>query len=144
MQSPCANVASCEISVEYGHADNEHGQENLPPTLGGKFAISNLHTPRLPTQVYAVKMKDPSIELPRDETGSYLHLKLKRFESIEVLSMAYAKKTWTKIPRDAEIDVAPSSRSSCRQCHLPIEKGVLRIRLWLQCHKGCKNSAYFH
>ena len=87
---------------------------------------------------------DPSRELPRDPTGSYLHLKLKRFPSIQELSMNYAKTTWKKFPYDAQVDIAPTSRSSCRQCHQPIEKGEIRMRLMLQCHKGCKNSAYFH
>jgi len=89
-------------------------------------------------------MDDPSKKLPRDETGSYLHLKLKRFPSVEALSMSHAKKTWAQYPQDADIDVAPSNRSKCRQCHQVIEKGNLRARLWLQCHRGCKISAYFH
>lgn len=87
---------------------------------------------------------DPSQLLPRDETGSYLHLKLKRYASIKDLTMPYAEKTWQEYPHDAEIDLAPSARSKCRQCHLTIAKSHLRARLWLQCHKGCKNSAYFH
>jgi len=86
----------------------------------------------------------PSEALPRDETGSYLHLKLKRFQSIDDLTMKFAQKTWRDHPQDAEIDLAPSNRSRCRQCHESIPKGELRVRLWLQCHKGCKNSAYFH
>lgn len=86
----------------------------------------------------------PSEALPRDETGSYLHLKLKRFQSIDELSMKFAQKSWREHPQDAEIDLAPSNRSKCRQCHTSIPKGELRVRLWLQCHKGCKNSAYFH
>lgn len=89
-------------------------------------------------------MEDPTIDLPRDKSGSYLHLKLKRFASQKDLTMPYAKKTWKTTPHDAEVDSSPSSRSSCRQCHQPIKKGDLRMRLWLQCHKGCKNSAYFH
>lgn len=88
--------------------------------------------------------EDPSILLPRDETGRYLHLKLKRFASIGDLSMPYALTTWKKTPHDAEVDVSPSARSSCRYCRDVIEKGDLRFRLWLQCHKGCKISAYFH
>ena len=86
----------------------------------------------------------PSELIPRDETGSYLHLKLKRFQSIDDLSMKFAQKTWREHPHDVEIDLAPSNRSKCRQCHTSILKGELRVRLWLQCHKGCKNSAYFH
>lgn len=89
-------------------------------------------------------LNDPSQELPRDETGSFLHLKLKRFPSVDALKMAYAKKTWAQNPQDAEIDIATSNRSKCRQCHKVILRGDLRARLWLQCHKGCKNSAYFH
>lgn len=87
---------------------------------------------------------NPHKEIPRDVTGSYLHLKLKRFASIDDLTMQYAKKTWRDAPHDAEADVSPSGRSSCRHCHSKIQKGDLRMRLWLQCHKGCKNSAYFH
>ena len=88
---------------------------------------------------------DPSVELPRDTTGSYLHLKLKRFKSIDDLTMNYAKKTWRDTPHDAEVEKECSaSRSSCKQCHKTITKGDTRFRLWLQCHKGCKNSAYFH
>ena len=88
---------------------------------------------------------DPSIALPRDETGSYLHLKLKRFKSIDDLTMNYAKKTWRDTPHDAEVEnECSTSRSSCKQCHKTIEKGNTRFRLWLQCHKGCKISAYFH
>lgn len=87
---------------------------------------------------------NPRVVLPRDETGRYLHLKLKRFENLEDLTMAYAKKTWQKVPHDGAVDMAPTSRSSCRWCHNTIPKGSLRYQLWLQCHKGCKNSAYFH
>jgi hypothetical protein len=87
---------------------------------------------------------DPSIPLPRDATGSYLHLKLKRYPSKEDLTMNFAKKSWREIPHDAEVDTAPNARSSCRQCHQRIDKGMVRVRLWLQCHKGCKVSAYFH
>lgn len=89
-------------------------------------------------------MEDPTRELPRDMTGSYLHLKLKRFSNINDLSMKYAKTTWQKIPHHAEIDIASTNRSSCRHCHKTITKNQVRVRLWLQCHKGCKNSAYFH
>ena len=88
---------------------------------------------------------DPSIVLPRDTSGSYLHLKLKRYKSINDLSMNYAKQTWKNIPHNAEVEEScPSSRSKCRLCHTTIEKGNTRFRLWLQCHKGCKISAYFH
>jgi hypothetical protein len=92
----------------------------------------------------SMKEEDPTTQLPRDESGSYLHLKLKRFSSIEDLIMPYAVKTWRSIPHDAEVDMSPSNRSTCRQCHSKINKGELRMRLWLQCHKGCKMSAYFH
>ena len=88
--------------------------------------------------------EDPSTPIPRDETGSYLHLKLKRFPSASALKMPYAIESWKSIPHDAEIDICTSTRSSCRQCHSKINKGELRVRLWLQCHKGCKMSAYFH
>jgi hypothetical protein len=86
----------------------------------------------------------PSEELIRDTTGSYLHLKLKRYPLVTDLTMSYAKKTWAEHPHDAEIDISSSARSKCRHCHSMIGKGALRARLWLQCHKGCKNSAYFH
>mmetsp|Transcript_68386 Transcript_68386/g.103123 ORF Transcript_68386/g.103123 Transcript_68386/m.103123 type:complete len:171 (-) Transcript_68386:32-544(-) len=89
-------------------------------------------------------MEDPSKELPRDPTGSYLHLKLKRYGRMKDLPMKYAISTWKKYPQDAEVDISPASRSSCRQCHSRIEKGNVRMRLFLQCHKGCKNIAYFH
>jgi hypothetical protein len=89
-------------------------------------------------------MDDPTTKLPRDPTGSYLHLKLKRYPSINDLTMNYAKQTWREVPHDAEVDVSPSSKSSCRQCHKKIHKGQTRFRLWLQCDKGCKISAYFH
>ena len=92
----------------------------------------------------APKMQDPSVLLPRDTTGSYLHLKLKRFPSVEALTMPYAKKTWREHPDDVEVEYASTGRSICRQCHQPIAKDDLRVRLWLQCHKGCKQSAYFH
>jgi hypothetical protein len=88
---------------------------------------------------------DPTIELPRDDTGSYLHLKLKRFvHHQDRITMPYAHKTWKDHPHDAEIELSTSSTSTCRYCHVRINKGELRARLWLQCHKGCKNSAYFH
>ena len=86
----------------------------------------------------------PDHILPRDPTGSYLQLKLKRFASKDDLTMPYAIKTWNETPHDAEVDISVSRRSTCRQCHGTIDKGVLRLRLFLQCHKGCKNSAYFH
>ena len=82
--------------------------------------------------------------LPRDETGRYLHLKLKRFSSVEELTLKYAKTTWETYPYDASVDIAPSSRSKCRFCRQTIHKGQLRYQLLLQCHHGCKNSAYFH
>ena len=87
---------------------------------------------------------NPSTLLPRDTTGSYLHLKLKRFTSIDELTMSYAVRTWNDTPHHAEIDMSPSNRSKCRGCHSTIPKGSLRLRLFLQCHKGCKQSAYFH
>jgi hypothetical protein len=86
----------------------------------------------------------PGQFLPRDPTGRYLHLKLKRYASKDDLTMPYAIKTWKETPHDAEVDVSPSRRSKCRQCHSTIEKGDLRLRLFLQCHKGCKQSAFFH
>jgi len=82
--------------------------------------------------------------LPRDETGRYLHLKLKRFSSVEELSLKYAKTTWKTYPYNASVDIAPTSRSKCRSCRQTIHKGQLRYQLLLQCHHGCKNSAYFH
>jgi hypothetical protein len=91
-----------------------------------------------------IDVVDPRTQLPRDETGCYLHLKLKRFSSIDDLSMEYAKTTWKKIPYDAAVGMATTGRSSCRLCHDLILKGHLRYQLLLQCHKGCKNSAYFH
>lgn len=90
------------------------------------------------------RLPDPSKALPRDPTGSYLHLKLKRFVTIQDLTMPYAKKTWQQFPYDVAVSVAPNARSSCRQCHGKIDKDELRYQLMLQCHKGCKNSAYFH
>ena len=87
---------------------------------------------------------DPGKALPRDPTGSYLHLKLKRFKSIKKLTMPYAKKTWQQMPHDAGVEMAPNARASCRQCHNKIEKDELRYQLLLQCHKGCKISAFFH
>ena len=53
----------------------------------------------------AEEQQDPSVELSRDETGRYLHLKLKRFASIKELNMSYAKKTWKQTPHDAEVDI---------------------------------------
>jgi len=58
--------------------------------------------------------------------------------------MAYAKQSWRDHPHDAEVEVSTTATSKCRYCHRKIDKGELRVRLWLQCHKGCKNSAYFH
>jgi hypothetical protein len=89
-------------------------------------------------------LADPGKALPRDPTGSYLHLKLKRFTSIKDLTMPYAKKTWQQFPHDASVAMAPNGRALCRQCHAKIEQGTLRYQLLLQCHKGCKNSAFFH
>jgi hypothetical protein len=87
---------------------------------------------------------NPSDPLPRDGTGRYLHLKLKRFPSIRHLTMPYARKTWQETPHDAGVGMAPNARSSCRWCHGRVEKGSLRYKLFLQCHKGCKIPAYFH
>jgi len=98
-----------------------------------------LCNPYLPTM-----KTNPGDMLPRDPSGRYLHLKLKRFESKDDLTMPFARKTWADTPHDAEVDMSPSSRSKCRQCHDPICKGQLRLRLFLQCHKGCKQSTYFH
>lgn len=89
-------------------------------------------------------LPDPSKVLPLDPTGSYLHLKLKRFAKMKDLSMPYAKKTWQEFPYDAAVSLAPNGRASCRQCHCKIDKNDLRFQLLLQCHKGCKNSAFFH
>ena len=79
-------------------------------------------------------VEDPSKELPRDPTGSYLHLKLKRYADIQDLSMPYAKKTWKEHPYDVSVSVAPNGRATCRQCHKKIEKNELRYQLMLQCH----------
>jgi hypothetical protein len=87
---------------------------------------------------------DPCTVLPRDPTGSYLHLKLKRFPSIKALTMPHAKKTRRQMPHDATVELSPNARSSCRQCHAKIPKGDIRLCLFLQCHKGCKNKAFFH
>ncbi|KAG7357150.1 polyADP-ribose polymerase and DNA-ligase Zn-finger region-containing protein [Nitzschia inconspicua] len=90
------------------------------------------------------KLPDPSKVLPRDPTGSYLHLKLKRFANIQDLSMPYARTTWQQYPHDVAVSLAPNARAMCRQCHAKIGKNELRYQLLLQCHKGCKNAAYFH
>jgi hypothetical protein len=87
---------------------------------------------------------DPAKILPRDPTGSYLHLKLKRFADVSDLSMNFAKRTWQENPHDAAVSLAPNARASCRQCHGKIHKHELRYQLFLQCHKGCKTSAFFH
>lgn len=119
-------------------------KNNSSPTTGDKFGMTEkMKGDCLDNSSDKIRY-DPSTELPRDETGSYLHLKLKRFPSINDVTMPFAIKTWTEHPQDAEIDYASSSRSKCRHCHSMIHKGELRVRLWLQCHKGCKNSAYFH
>ncbi|KAL3900430.1 MAG: hypothetical protein SGARI_006245, partial [Bacillariaceae sp.] len=89
-------------------------------------------------------LADPGKLLPRDPSGSYLHLKLKRFPSVKDLTMPYAKKTWQEMPHDAAVAMAPTGRALCRQCHEKIEKSELRFQLLLQCHKGCKMSAFFH
>ncbi|KAL3920029.1 MAG: hypothetical protein SGARI_007049 [Bacillariaceae sp.] len=87
---------------------------------------------------------DPSELLPRDATGSYLHLKLKRFPSIKDLTMPYAKKTWQQMPHDVQVEISPNGRAMCRQCHSKIGKGDIRFQLALQCHKGCRMAAFFH
>lgn len=123
------------------------GRIHGPPNAGCILTIECSWLHSTPPPAHRTRMgeaNDPSNALPRDDTGSYLHLKLKRFPSIKELSMPYAKKTWVEHPQDADVDMAPSNRSKCRQCHSIIQKGDLRVRLWLQCHKGCKNSAYFH
>jgi hypothetical protein len=85
-----------------------------------------------------------SYPLSRDESGRYLHLKLKRFPSMQDLTTPSARRTWQENPHDGSVGLAPNSRSACRWCHGKIRKGCLRYQLFLQCHKGCKNSAYFH
>jgi hypothetical protein len=90
------------------------------------------------------ELSDPANILPRDSTGSYLHLKLKRFANFCELSTTSARKTWHDNPHDAAVSLAANGRASCRQCHGKIDKQELRYQLLLQCHKGCKNSAFFH
>jgi hypothetical protein len=115
-----------------------------PLTAISRYLHPTPHHPLHPIVAIVASMEDPSKELPRDPTGSYLHLKLKRYPSIDDLSMKFAISTWKRCPQDAQVDMSPTSRSSCRQCHEQIEKDDIRMRLFLQCHKGCKNSAYFH
>jgi hypothetical protein len=124
--------------------------------LATKFSSSNrrsynhttsIHVKPISTTTMATikeEIEDPSKVLPRDLSGSYLHLKLKRYAKMEDLTMNYAKTTWKTFPQDAQADLSPTSQSSCRQCHDTIDKGDVRLRLYLQCHKGCKTAAFFH
>ena len=115
------------------------------PTFSHTSIVSSIHHAFILVTMTSSTDVDPTMELPRDGTGSYLHLKLKRFlHQEDRITMAYAHKTWKAHPHDAEIELSTSSTSTCRFCHVRIHKGELRARLWLQCHKGCKNSAYFH
>lgn len=47
---------------------------------------------KYPHGIETMTTTKPSEALPRDETGSYLHLKLKRFQSIDDLTMKFAQK----------------------------------------------------
>ena len=114
-------------------------------TRTGTRQLSTLLNPSIRRNMASISsLADPGEELPRDPTGSYLHLKLKRFPSIKDLTMPYARKTWQQMPHDAAVAKAPNGRALCRHCHETIEKGALRYQLLLQCHKGCKTSAFFH
>ena len=72
------------------------------------------------------------------------HLSLKRFADDDPSLTAGAKRDRARHPFPACAAVDPSGRSACKRCGATIPKGVLRLSLLLECHKGYRNLCTLH
>jgi len=72
------------------------------------------------------------------------HLSLKRFADDDPSLTAGAKRDRDRHPFPACAEVDPSGRSACKRCGATISKGVLRLSLLLECHKGYRNLCTLH
>ena len=55
-----------------------------------------------------------------------------------------ARRSRARFPHDAAASYAPTSAALCRACGARIERGLARVALFLQCHKGYKDASLTH
>lgn len=72
------------------------------------------------------------------------HMSVKRFRDDDPTLTAGAKRNRAAAPYAALVEVDPSGRSACKLCGSPIEKGVLRLGLMMECHKGFRTLCTLH
>jgi hypothetical protein len=72
------------------------------------------------------------------------HLTLKRFQDDDPTLTDGAKRNRASFPYVAVAELDPSGRSRCKLCGSIIPKGVLRLGLMLECHKGYRMPCTLH
>ena len=72
------------------------------------------------------------------------HLSLKRFADDDDSLTPGAKRNRAAVKYDAVAEMDPSGRSRCKACGETLPKGVVRLVLQLQCHKGYKIPCTLH
>lgn len=55
-----------------------------------------------------------------------------------------ARRSRLKFPHDVAAGYAPSGASLCRACGVKVGRGLPRVALFLQCHKGYKDASLTH
>ena len=74
-----------------------------------------------------------------------LHLSIKRFDDNDPTLTTGAKNNRSQYPYVAIAEYDKSGRCKCKHCGAVIQpKGVLRISLMMECHKGYRNPCTLH
>ncbi len=90
----------------------------------------------------ATNTKTKALSRPaKGEFNDMSHLFLKRFADDDTSLCASAKR---RVKHDATVDYTPRAGSTCKVCRTKIDRGMLRVGLLLQCHRGYKTAAYVH
>ena len=93
----------------------------------------------------AAPTKDKGDSRETKKINGMLHLSIKRFDDNDPTLTAGAKRNRLQHPYVAIVERDPSGRSACKHCGVVIQpKGVIRISLMMECHKGYRNPCTLH
>ena len=93
----------------------------------------------------STKELDDGSDAKKGTWNDMLHLSIKRFDDNDATLTIGAKRNRSQFPYIAIVERDMSGRSTCKHCGIVIEpKGVIRISLMMECHKGYRNSCTLH
>ncbi len=93
----------------------------------------------------SAKEFDDNSAVKKGTWNDMLHLSIKRFDDNDPTLTVGAKRNRSQFPYVAIVERDKSGRSTCKHCGIVIEpKGVVRISLMMECHKGYRNPCTLH